>query len=767
MAGALRPGSEEVGLGGERERPSLGRPGKQPASLFQLPGAADRLSAAYREVGQFPAVACASVGVALAACCGAECLPLYAEWHQSDLEHCQQLHFSRQYILHCDGKAVVSVTPFGMPAEIRNQLLMRVSPTRRHKAILAHHFEMDQKQEVLEVWSNSGRVRSVNLTMLDKHGRMYTDGQFGCLAWSHSETQIAYIAERRCPKVQLLFPRDRSTQEGEKQDEARKGKRSVSYENWGEALGDKSVPALCLLNIKTGEVSVPEGIPGYISPGQALWSPDDKSIVFVGWWHEPFRLGLSACSNRRSALFLLDLSRSSCELLSSDHQAVSCPRLSPDGTHLVYLEGPVFGPHSQCLKLKMLNWQTKLSSTVIDVIRTATTGFFGIYSGALPLLCWADDNYRILLNTPQRSKKELLVVDTRRRSVRSITAGTAEGSWTLLGVEQDLLVVSCSSPNCPPNLKVGVLPPAGSELELQWMNVEETSVLTDVKWKILTVQVPVTQESIPYTEQTFEALLLRPQGSKHRGRAFPLVVSPHGGPHAVFDACWRPTMACFCKLGFAVLMVNYRGSLGFGQASIDSLISRVGVQDVEDTQLAVELALQMEPLDPNRIALLGGSHGGFICCHLIGRYPEMYKACAVRSPVINMATLLGTSDIPDWRYAALGLPYCFERIPTEQDLAAMLLHSPIIHAAKVCAPLLLCVGAKDQRVSPCQAMEYYRVLRARGIPVRLLWYPEGNHSLSGVEMEADVFMNCAHWIIQYLSAEAAAGRQQPAEKHMW
>lgn len=65
-------------------------------------------------------------------------------------------------------------------------------------------------------------------------------------------------------------------------------------------------------------------------------------------------------------------------------------------------------------------------------------------------------------------------------------------------------------------------------------------------------------------------------------------------------------------------------------------------------QLAVKLALRTEPLDPDRIALLGGSHGGFVCCHLIARYPEMYKACVVRSPVINMATLLGTSDIPDW-----------------------------------------------------------------------------------------------------------------------
>ncbi|XP_044307429.1 acylamino-acid-releasing enzyme-like [Varanus komodoensis] len=596
-----------------------------------LPGGLGPIRALYEKLSQFPCVTYASVGVGHAGCGGAACLPLYTEWCQPDLGCFQQLQFSRQYILHLDGRAVVSVTPVGVPAEIRDQLLIRMSPTGRHKAVLTHRLEMGQKQEVLEVWSSSGRVRYVNLTALDKHGRVYTDGQFGCFAWSSSEKQILYVAERRRPKRQPLFPPDRSLKEGDKQSEARKEGQFVYNDNWGEALADKSVPVLCMLNTETCEVAVLEGIPGHISPGQALWSPDDMGIVFVGWWHEPFRLGLHACSNRRSALFLLDLSKGSCELLSSDNQAVSAPRLSPDRTRLVYLEGPVFGPHRQCLKLQMLNWQTKLTSTVVDTVRTATAGFFGIYQGSLPLLCWAKDSKRVLISTPQRSRKELLVVDTTLGCVKTITA------------------------------------------------------------------------------------------------------------------------------------VNYRGSLGFGQASIDSLISHVGVQDVEDTQRAVELALQMEPVDPNRIGLWGGSHGGFICCHLIGQYPERYKACAVRSPVINMATLLGTSDIPDWRYTALGLPYCFERIPTEEDLAAMLLSSPITHAAKVRAPLLLCVGARDRRVSPYQAVEYYRVLRARGIPVRLLSYPEEGHAISGVEAKADVFMNCAQWIMHYLSMEASAESQQPTK----
>uniref|UniRef100_A0ACB8EIV8 Uncharacterized protein n=1 Tax=Sphaerodactylus townsendi TaxID=933632 RepID=A0ACB8EIV8_9SAUR len=659
-------------------REAVGRGGRGGTGT---PGGPDPVGAVYHQLNEFPSVTYASVGVGFAGCGGTECLLLYTEWRQPDLGNCRHLRFSRQHTVHLDGRTVISVTPISMPAEIRDQLLVQVSPTGNHKAVLTHQLERGQKQEVLEhqdlalvetsiyhineTLSDAENIKpatatghSVCFSLEEKdcpiealliHFLIFLlpPGQFGCLAWSHSETQILYVAERKRAKVQPLFPQDRSSQGGEKPGETTKGEQFVYYDNWGEMLSDNSAPVLCVLNVETSEISVPGGIPGHISPGQA----------------------------------------------------VSSPRLSPNGTHLLYLEGSVFGPHRQCLKLQMLNWQTKLTSTVVDVVRTATAGFGGIYSGALPLLCWATDNRRVLLSTPQRSRKELLVVDTKLGSVNCITAGTSEGSWTLLGIQQDLLVVSCSSPNCPPGLKVAVLPPVGSELDLQWMSVVETSVLPDVEWKILTVQPPVTEEGIRYTDLAFEALLLRPHGSQQEGKDFPLIVSPH---------------------------MNYRGSLGFGQASIDSLISHVGVQDVEDTQLAVESALQSEPLDRRRIALLGGSHGGFICCHLIGRYPNMYKACAVRSPVINMATLLGTSDIPDWRYTSVGLPYCFERIPSGEDLVTMLLHSPIIHAAKVRTPLLLCVGGKDRRVSPYQAMEYYRVLQARGIPVRAVAKPPGD-----------------------------------------
>uniref|UniRef100_A0A8C4TV12 Acylamino-acid-releasing enzyme n=1 Tax=Falco tinnunculus TaxID=100819 RepID=A0A8C4TV12_FALTI len=741
---------------GKRQRPSVAEQGPMASGTERGTEVASGPAACYRELSQFPAITSAALGAAA----GGQTFLLYTECSRPDLHRRRLLRFSRHYSLRHVGGRGLAISRAALSAEIHNQLLSQHSPTGQHRAVLSRCPQ--QGHELLEVWGSSGRSHSVDLTALGKHGEVYTEGPFACLAWSHSETRLLYVAEKsrpkRCPPRPWDVPGAARPEEEEEEEES---EQFVYHEDWGEALSTRSVPVLCVLDLEGSSLSVLEGIPEHLSPGQALWSPDDRGVVFVGWWHEPFRLGLSACSNRRSGIFHLDLASRRCELLSAERSATCSPRLSPDGQRLLYLEGDLGGPHRQCLRLRMLTWQTRQTVTVLDVVQEPTEAFAGLYTEVLPPRCWAADSRRAVLGTPQRSRTDLLLVDTEAATVTNLTAGSSEGCWELLTLQWDLLVATCSAPHHPPSLVVTVLPPAGQELPLFWVPVEDTPTVPGITWKTLTVRPPCSgQGPAAHDTQVFEALLLSPPDSM---APHPLVVCPHGGPCAVFDARWRPSMAALCRLGFAVLLVNYRGSLGFGQASINSLLSHVGEQDVADTQLAVEQALCSEPLDPHQLALLAGSHGAFIALHLLASQPKRYQACALRSPVSNLPALLGTSDIPDWRYASLGLPYSFERVPHAEDMATMLMRSPIAHAGRVQTPVLLCVGARDRRVSPMQALELYRVLRARGVPVRLLWYPEGGHVLAGVETEADIFGNCAHWLLRHLGQpwQGKTGQHSP------
>ncbi|KAM9344064.1 acylamino-acid-releasing enzyme isoform 2-T3 [Pholidichthys leucotaenia] len=593
-------------------------------------------------------------------------------------------------------------------------------------------------QQFLEIWHNHGIRKSLNLTALKMHGKVYNEAPFACLSWSSCENKLLYVAEKN----------RNETQAG---DAPCIEDRNLYHEEWGEGLTNRSHSVLCMLDLESFTIRVLEGVPDTVSPGQALWAPSGDSLYFIGWLHKPYRLGLKFCSNRRSDLFRLDL-KGYCERISEGNSSVSCPRLSPDGSVLIYQLGEVFGPHNQCLCLQQLELQSGKITTILDVVlRSQPTQFAGMYE-PLPLHCWSEDGQKVVFSSARRNWKDLYMFDRRTKTITFLSNKPTDhsrvyGSWKLLTIQKDLMVVCCSSPSTPPTLRVEFLPAAGEAVT--WQTLQQPTTF-DFQWTIMDIQPELEEEDTCYSDLDFTAILVRPPHSLPETK-IPLVIFIHGGPHSHFPAEWNSTAAGLAALGFAVLMVNYRGSIGFGQESILSLIGHIGNQDVKDVHKAVITALQRDlTLDSQRLAVMGGSHGGFVACHLIAQYPEFYKVCVARNPVINAATLLGTSDIVDWRYSSAGCNYSYTNIPSDMILDKLLKMSPIYHAFKIRNPVLLLLGAKDRRVSPHQGLELYKHLKSRNVQTRLLWYPEDGHSLSRVDTQADCFLNTVLWLQRHL-----------------
>ncbi|KAI1305801.1 Acylamino-acid-releasing enzyme [Halotydeus destructor] len=281
---------------------------------------------------------------------------------------------------------------------------------------------------------------------------------------------------------------------------------------------------------------------------------------------------------------------------------------------------------------------------------------------------------------------------------------------------------------------------------MKWTRVEDASgdVIDGISFRKDTI--PSGDDARPAF-----AFLLSPEAVKDTSA--PVIVTPHGGPHGTIVECFMRNAALYVRLGFKLLLVDYRGSTGVDDDYVRSLLGEVGNLDVKDTVAAIHYYAGLNLIDRSKIILNGGSHGGFIVTHLAGQYPELnFVVCIARNPIIDYSTMTELTDEVDWVWncTVKGQKWTYNANPNGEQLKQMYEKSPIAFVDKVRTPTLMMLGSRDRRVPMSQGIKWYNTLRANGVETRCHVY-EDSHGLGQVKVDGDVFMNSMLWILSHLN----------------
>lgn len=260
--------------------------------------------------------------------------------------------------------------------------------------------------------------------------------------------------------------------------------------------------------------------------------------------------------------------------------------------------------------------------------------------------------------------------------------------------------------------------------------------------------------------QELVAYLTLPPGTDGDGDGVPdapvpLVLFPHGGPWG------RDVWGCnrfhqwLANRGYAVLSVNFRSSTGFGKAFVNAGDRQWAGTIIEDQQDAVRWAIDQGIADPARVAVMGGSFGGYSTLAGLTFSPDLFVCGVDLFGPANLVTLLETVP-PYWKPMFEMFATRVGDPRTEEGRALLTAHSPLTHAGRIRVPLLIGQGANDARVKQAESDQIVAALQARRIPVTYVLYPDEGHGF--VRPENALSFNA---IAERFLARILGGRCEP------
>ena len=474
---------------------------------------------------------------------------------------------------------------------------------------------------------------------------------------------------------------------------------------------------------------------GALSQTDAKWSPDGSQVAFV----EDSTEVMEISPGSREELRVLTVADLSVRRIATGYVSNTDPAWSPDGKTLAFLCSQGRGKETDVCVVPAAG-----PAGAGGAVRNLTESW-DLAPGAPR---WSPDGATIYVSAETQGNAHLFAVPAAGGAVRPVTTGERTLRGFTLSADGRTLAYTGSDVSHP--------------FELYVANVESGAAVGEHRVTEFNEGLRAAIAFMPADTFWFtgvggmriEGWLMKPHGYQP-GRQYPLVLSIHGGPHSNYGNILFPEFQMLAGQGYWMLFTNPRGSSGYGHDFMFATRGRWGMEDYQDLMQAVDEVIARGGVDTTRMAVLGGSYGGFMTNWVVGHTNRFAVAQTDRS-IYNWYSWYGSSDAQSLtEYEFLGAPW-------ENDSLYRNL-SPMRFADRIRTPLLIVHSEDDFRTPITDAEQLFVMLRKRGVPSEFVRYPRSFHGLSRtgppwllVDRLERIRTWFAHWIGTGVERPAAA-----------
>lgn len=440
-----------------------------------------------------------------------------------------------------------------------------------------------------------------------------------------------------------------------------------------------------------GEWNVGAQFDGLFNGAGLSWTPDGESIVFDGW-NEPD----GDFAYRRSHIYSINIESAEITQLTSEIGFWTGPEVSGDGRQIAFQGYPATNVTYEMPRIYVMDADGSDARQVSDDFdRPAGTLF------------WARNNRGVFFQAQDEGYVNVFFMGLNGE-VRNVTEG--QHAITLSSVSGNTGVGVGSSFSEP-----------GDVVSFSLSGRGDTQTLTAVNADLLAGKELGETEEIWYEASDgnrAHGWIIKPPGFDP-DKDYPLLMEIHGGPFAMYIGRFVFNYQVFAANDFVVLFTNPRGSTGYGEAYAQAIDHAYPSVDYLDLMGGVDATIAQGYIDENRMYVGGCSGGGVLSSWVIG-HTDRFAAAAVRCPVSNWLSMLGTTDIPAFTQSFFNKPFW-------EDATDWLEHSSIMYMENVTTPTAVMTGEQDLRTPMAQSEEYYAALKLKGVPAALLRFNDQYH----------------------------------------